>query len=142
MKRFAIALLGAGVLATIAANPANAGTNQCWNGAACVWKNSSYTGLFRGMTTSSMNYPITPWSDGTYSLGDEVSSVRSQGNSCRLRFVRNINQDPNDQYIYFNRVADGYNYQDPYLSNGGGSGPWSGQNWNDRISSHKFVDCV
>ena len=142
MRKF-LATAPLGCLAVLGiATPATAGTDQCWNGAACVWKNSSYTNLFRGMVTSSKDYHVTAWSDGTFSLGDEVSSVRSQGNTCRVKFFRNRNYEDTDKFIYFNRVADGSNYQDPYLSNGGGAGPWAGENWNDRISSHRFVDCT
>lgn len=119
---------------------AQAGTNQCANGQACVWKNKDYLDLFRGMTSTANDYRTITWNDGSYDLNDEVSAVRSQGNSCRLKFFADRNQG--GHWIYFNAVKEGFNYQDPYLANGGGTGTYSTEGWNDRISSHQFVDCT
>jgi hypothetical protein len=126
------------------AAPAEASISQCTNGQACVWKDSSYFGHFRGMTGTADDYNTIFWDDSVpwdqFITRTSVSSVRNQGNSCWVRFYDNINQG--GAYIYFKRVADGGGYQDPYLTNGGGFGPYASSNWNDTIASHGWFNCV
>ena len=143
-SRFSVLAISVALFAStlVVAAPAQAGTEQCYNGAACVWQHSSYSGKFRGMTQDANNYGGIVWADWQYSnrfIATQVSSVRSQGNSCDVRFYDST--DGLGQSIYFDRVSDGYNYQDPYLANGGGTGTASGQNWDNRIRSHRFVNC-
>jgi hypothetical protein len=133
-------------LVAVFGGAASAQADDCTSTHACVWQNSDYnTGWylgngFRAMTQSDQYYTLTTWSDVAGNLNDAVSSVKSYGGSCRLRFF--TDEKYAGSSIYFNRVADGSNYEDPLLSNGGGTGTASGQNWDDRISSHQFVDCV
>ena len=120
--------------------------SDCTRTRVCVWENQDYWenmngSGFRGMTQSDQYYSETSWSDNSApNINDKVSSVKSYGASCRVRFF--TDEKYGGSSIYFKRVADGYNYEDPMLSDGGGTGSASGQNWDDRISSHQFVDCV
>lgn len=119
---------------------ANAGITQCQNGQACVWRDGSYSGKFRGMTLGANNYTGITWSDGSLSVA-QASSVRNQGNNCDIRFYKGINQTGDN--MYFDRVVEGFNYQDPNLTNGGGSalGRNYTSNFDNSIRSHGWTNC-
>lgn len=138
-----IASLGLVATALLLAAPAQAGTEQCFNGAACVWKDNTYSGRWRGMVNNMNDYYTVIWSDhvpyGNNYINQDVSSVRNQGVSCDVRFHEGA--DGSGGHIYSKRVVDGVNYQDPYLTNGGGTGTASSQNWDNRIRSHRFTFC-
>lgn len=150
MTRLSRALVVAGLAAaTTFTMPAAAlaGTGQCTDGKACVWKDNTYSGRFRGMANDANDYKNITWNGVGWDIyineaspyKAHVSSVRSQGVNCKLRFYDKAEGD--GDWIHFNRVLDGSNYQDPYLANGGGTGAYSSENWDNRIRSHRFVHC-
>lgn len=144
MKRSIVGGAATAALALVAvlggAASAQADGSQCTSTRACVWGNNDYGGVFRGMTLSDQYYTQTAWADGSLNLNDRVSSVKSYGASCRVLFYSD--EQYGGENIYFLRVADGSNYEDPMLSNGGGTGSAASENWDNRISSHQFVNCV
>lgn len=133
-----VALLGCVVPSASAATP------RCTDGKVCVWEDDDYEGSKRSMEYNGNDYSTIFYSNwvGTYSdkpLNDSITSVRNQGLSCDVYFYEHAYHK--GASIKFDRVNEGFNYQDPYLKNGGGSGSSSGQNWNDRISSHRWGNC-
>ncbi|KAB7739566.1 hypothetical protein GA707_20175 [Nostocoides sp. F2B08] len=89
------------------------------------------------------DYYTVIWSDhvpyGNNYINRDVSSVRNQGVSCDVRFHELTGG--RGEWLYFDRVSEGVNYQDPYLANGGGSSAYRGENWDNRILSHRFTNC-
>lgn len=144
MRRL-VAVVGVAVALVAGVAPAaSAGTSQCSDGDACVWQNFTYSGSFRGMVNDAYDYNNIQWEAGLlatfYITRDSVSSVRSQGRNCYVRFTDGVGHS--GKAIDFRRVADGRDYQDPNLSNGGGLGTWRAENWDNRIASHWFFNCV
>ena len=144
MKRLVV-VVGLSVgLVTGGAPAAFAGTSQCQDGEACVWQNFTYSASFRGMTLDAYDYNNIQWEAGplaTFNITrDSVSGVRSQGRNCYARFTDGVGHS--GKAIDFRRVVDGRDYQDPNLSNGGGLGNWRSENWDNRIASHWFFNCV
>ncbi|MFI5937256.1 peptidase inhibitor family I36 protein [Actinoplanes sp. NPDC051494] len=143
MRRIALWLvaLTIGIAGSLVATaPAEAALSECSPGQVCLWGENDYSGCFRGMTNTGYDYNTIVWSTcTTYSINNGANSVRNYGNSCAVALFDGAQHT--GPAILFNRVADNYNYQDPKLSNGGGvgfNGAYAGQNWQDRISSHKF----
>lgn len=118
-----------------AAGPASAAEiGICTTGWACTfpYNNYEYTNNYQ------QNYQ---YSISDFFVGDNwADSVMSYGRSCRTSWYKNANYG--GASFYMMRQADGYNYQDPNLSNGAGSGPYSGSNFSNSLTSLKFVDCV
>lgn len=128
----------AAVTSFIAIPGAHADLSQCANGYACMWGENSYSGCHY---KNSIDTGLLPtWATcPSSSANDGANSVRNQGNNCNVVFFEHGNYG--GVGILFNRVIDGFNYQDPMLSNGGGigfGGNVAGQNWQDRISSFDF----
>ncbi|GAB3083032.1 hypothetical protein GCM10027186_47790 [Micromonospora schwarzwaldensis] len=131
-----VALLGGTAIAFEA--PAYATESQCGSTSVCLWGEDDYSGCFRGMSTTKVDdYATIRWaSPCTARIDNGANSVKNEGTSCSVRLYDGVNQS--GSFILFNRELDGANFRDPYLANGGGTGSSSGQNWQDRISSHLF----
>lgn len=130
---FALAGVGLG------AGPSSAANSQCPTGAACIWGGNDYTGCFFDRQISGK---VTYWescSGSRISATNGANSAKNEGTSCDARFYDW--SDQTGKYIQFNRMSSGASYQDPYLANGGGLGSYNGENWQNRISSIRFVNC-
>ncbi|WP_149205101.1 hypothetical protein [Actinotalea subterranea] len=125
------------IAATVAvgfAVPAAAAPGVCSNGWACRFPYNDYD-------LGNLYQQNNQYSDADFAIADNwADSVISQGNSCRTSWYKDANYGGASFYLH--RVVDGYNYQDPNLSNGAGQGPYSGSNFSNNLTSLKFVDCV
>lgn len=139
-KKLVAGLVGVLSAAGIAFAPvaAQASIAQCSTGYACLWGENDYSGCFYQSAVDRDGLPTWATCTGA-NANNGANSVRNEGQSCNVVFFDQTGRvGPG---ILFNRVADGYNFQDPYLGNGGGVGFNGGvatQNWNNRISSLDF----
>jgi hypothetical protein len=136
IKRMAAGIAVAASLLLLGTTEANAALSQCSAGYACIWGENSYTGCFYQRSTSG---PVGDWATcaGVSSING-ANSLKANGNTCNTDYYDLTNQT--GPYIRFLRAGLGSNFQDPTLSNGGGSSTgYEGQNWQDRIGSLKFV---
>jgi len=108
---------------------AQAGTGACTLGYACLWQNNDYNGtdygkLYNGSVVSTMD--------------NKASSAASNGKTCsKTRFYDSSN-GTGKYFELSSQYLVGSNYRDPNLSNGAGVGPYSGENWSDRVSYIAF----
>ncbi|MEH1100493.1 peptidase inhibitor family I36 protein [Micromonospora sp. CPCC 205561] len=136
LSRAAVLLAIAATALVVGQTSAQASESQCTAGQVCVWGENDYTGCFRGMTANGFDYSTITWSTCSAKIDNGANSVKNEGRSCAVRLYTDANHSGSS--ILFNREADGANFRDPYLANGGGLGSANGLNWQDRISSHKF----
>lgn len=131
----AIALLAS---LAISSTEAKAGPGGgCSDGNVCVFGATSYTGCYRDMDQDNGDYRNVPWqSCSSGDIQDSVSSLKNRG-QCNVRMFADVGQT--GAQITFSSPPGG-TINDPYLTNGGGASGQTGDNWNDRISSHDF--CV
>lgn len=119
--------------------PAQASIGQCADLYACLWGENSYSGCFVRYINDTASFGN--WATCGSSANNGANSVRNQDLFCNVVFFENTSYG--GAGILFNNVSDGFNYQDPTLSNGGGvgyGGNYAGQNWQDRISSLRFCN--
>ncbi|SDV00418.1 hypothetical protein SAMN04488544_3315 [Microlunatus sagamiharensis] len=130
------ALLAGGMVAFTAPS-ASANIEQCTSGHACAWGENTYTGCFTDFTVS--NSVMGDWeacSRSGITANNGANSVKNYISGRNVTWYEETNY--NGVGIRFQSQQSGANYQDPKLSNGGGTGVGgnvAGQNWQDRISS-------
>lgn len=140
MKRIVMiigAILGALAIFMGTAGIASASISQCSSGNACLWGENSYSGCFyqSSVDRTSLGNWQASCSTGV-SANNGANSVANRGNSCNVGFYDGTSYT--GAYIRFDRPVSGGTYQDPDLSNGGGSGGSTTANWDNRISSLNF----
>lgn len=69
-----------------------------------------------------------------------ASSAAANGGTCdATRFYDNGAASTGSYFVLNSRTLAGVNYRDPKLSNGAGTGPYSAQNWDNRVSRIVFT---
>ncbi|WP_346727644.1 peptidase inhibitor family I36 protein [Mobiluncus mulieris] len=104
----------------------------CPRGYACLWQYKDYRGY--------------PWNTSSHratvggNLNNNSNSAAANGRCKKTYFYDN--DDLTGHYFYLaSQHRVGGNYQDPFLRNGAGKGPFAHENWENRIGSIKFDDC-
>lgn len=141
--KLAVGALGVALVAIVGTpGTAFASVSQCKSGNVCLWGENTYSGCFAQYSGNQPDYTKLTWQQ-TCRIGvrinDGANSVKNHGTRCSVALFQNIHYT--GPAILFNSQAQGYNYEDPKLGNGGGTGyngHYNGQNWQDRISSHKW----
>lgn len=136
MTSFAVAGLVTSGAAVVAPAGASASTAQCGAGNACIWGENSYTGLVKGFTGSQAAF--TSWNGSTVSAGNGANSIFNRS-GCTTYWYDYTNYGGHGKV--FNTESTGFNYIDPDLGNGGGTGiagGYSSEPFANRIESVKF----
>lgn len=127
MKKLSAAVGGAAlVLAgmTMVA-PAYAGSANCPLGYACLWDSEDYGGF-----AYQQQYTKAVRSD----VNNRANAAKANGNICdTTRFYDNRSMT-GKYFVLYSQTKKRFNYQDPYLTNGAGEGPYSRENWENRVS--------
>ena len=118
------------------ASPKRNGSGGCANGDVCLWGLDSYQGCWKDMNNDQDVYGGITWANCPASIDNGANSIKNRGD-CNVRMFEGPNKG--GQQITFDSRFGGTN-NDPDLSNGGGASGNTGQNWQNRISSHNF--CV
>lgn len=132
-------LIAAGIVLITAAGiqPATANPDTCVTGNVCLWGENSYTGCRLDRTGNVADYGSISWDNCAASPNNGPNSVTNRGSTCTVRYDGTFYSGA---YIYFSNPFLSGGYQDPLLSNGGGYGPYNAQNWQDRVSSHRWCE--
>ncbi|AZT92735.1 MULTISPECIES: peptidase inhibitor family I36 protein [Brevibacterium] len=135
-------LFAVAAMTLTAATPSHAALGSCSSGTACVWNNNTYGGSYMKASATVKNYKTISWNNASGNPNDKANSVANRGSRCAVVFYQNTSHK--GAGIRFNRPASGGITSDPYLKNGGGYSETSGassKNFQDKISSHKWVRC-
>jgi hypothetical protein len=125
--------MGLGMLIGIAAVPAAAA--ECQLGTNCHWYNNNFDG-------ASVNMRAHQGSFSGAVLDNRTQSLKANGTTCmRSYFYKTGNWSNAYIWLYSDDMTTSGQNEDPNLSNGGGYGPYNGENWSDVISSYKFSHC-
>lgn len=124
----AVAVLGGTALV---GSVAVASTSECASGRHCGWAYNDYSDL-RWSYSISQSY-LNPGMDNV------ADSFMNNGNVDCARVYAAFGYA--GEYTDFNRPGLGGTTRDPNLSNGGGTGAYSGQNWANRISAVRLASC-
>lgn len=115
------------------AAPAAQADSGCASGWACVWNRYSYTGAW---AANDRDGALRITSDKAGVAKTKSASAWANGKNCYQTYF----YDSAGQYfILDSEQVRGYNYRDPNLSNGAGTGRYAGQNWNDRVRRVVFT---
>ncbi len=125
----AAALVLSGVVVA-SANAAGAlGSDSCLWGNACLWSKQNYSGI---RTVHSYD----GWHAPTHS-----NSAVANGRLCyKTMFSSDEASGDAPYFVLFSKINVGMNYQDSYLADGAGTGPFSNQNWQDRVNYVEFFN--
>ena len=106
----------------------------------CIHDGTSFTGSWNHLLDSNQYFHFN-MSDGA-DADERTSSVETDlfESSCRSILFQTEKWNYNYKYIWFyERGSSRGSSEDPYLANGGGSGPHRTQNMNNIISSNLWV---
>lgn len=117
----------------IAAPAQAAPKGYCDLGFSCVYRNEAYGGSSYG--TAQARYFLK--SSG---MSNVASSVSANGKNCKQTHYYDATDKP-AKMIFNSRYRVGSAFRDPVLSNGGGLGIYSKQNWDNRISLIIHTSC-
>lgn len=140
-RRTGLVVAGGLLMAALVPAAPAAAAPVCEYTKACIMADLSYQGKWSAIGGDVYNYANIALNPLRITYGnDQATSVSANGGSCRVRYYEHA--DHTGKWIHFDRANDARpTYQDPDLRNGGGEGQYSAENWDDRISSHKWYQC-
>ncbi|USR79978.1 hypothetical protein [Arcanobacterium pinnipediorum] len=128
----AVLALGATSFVTTIPVAEAAGNPYCPLGASCVWTGNDYYGV-RGENYDNSS-PVHS------SIHNRGNSAAANGASCwATQFYDFRGGNSGSYFILYSKSMRGENYQDPYLANGAGVGPYANQDWANRISRITYI---
>jgi len=105
---------------------------QCQMFRACLFNDLGYSKLGRSMEFSVLEI--------AWPQNDQATSLKTNAMECNSRYYEH--KDYAGRSIDFGHLQRlGSITADSDLRNGGGNGNYRTENWNDRISSVKFMNC-